>query len=239
MLTKRKEISRKNQIQDNETPTLCQPNELDSFLRNRNPNGRSIYKYDDHSAQLKVFNHDRERLNELQKKSLDIICSHLTSEDPSAQLQMFLTGEGGTGKSEVIKLAVNFSRLYFGRQKGMFGPVVATAQSGTAAKNIDGYTWHSVVNKGNGEGNISHETAKKVGKKLQGVKFLIIDEISLTSCSDLWIIHERIVAGLKTLVNKNDHEAQPNKKQAFRWSSRSHLWRPLSAYIGFGNTFIY
>ena len=41
---------------------------------------------------------------------------------------MFVTGEGGTGKSEVIKHLVEYTRLYFGKQKGLYGSAMAWAR---------------------------------------------------------------------------------------------------------------
>ena len=36
------------------------------------------------------------------------------------QLELFITGEGGTGKSKVIEAIVNFTRKYYGKTDGLY-----------------------------------------------------------------------------------------------------------------------
>ena len=99
---------------------------------------------------LAQINVDYAKLNSKQKVAFDIICEKLTSNNSTNennQLKMFLTGEGGTGKSRVIQLAIEFAKLYYGKQRGIYGPAVPMAGTGTAAKNIGGFTYHSVFNK--------------------------------------------------------------------------------------------
>ena len=58
---------------------------------------------------------------------------------------MFMTGEGGTGKSEVIKHLVEYTRLYFGKQKRIYGSAMAMGPTGSSSRNVGGFTWQSVM----------------------------------------------------------------------------------------------
>ena len=186
----RGKLKRQHQIRLPEVKSTCCFNAFENFLNlTKNPN---IYPYDNYEERLVRLNENIKKLNDLQFQAFKIIADHLTSDDKATQLQMFLSGEGGTGKSKIIEYAVEFARLYFGRQEGHYGPVIAVAQSGTASNNINGYTWHSVVNKGDQKSEMSNETAKKVGHKILGVKFIILDEVSLISYSDLYDFEQRI-----------------------------------------------
>jgi hypothetical protein len=64
------------------------------------------------------------KLAEKQRECFDIVISYIDG-TRCGQMMMFLSGEGGTGKSEVIKLIMEYTRLYFGKTYGLYGPVVA------------------------------------------------------------------------------------------------------------------
>ena len=212
LLNKHKmEIQSKNKIKDHEEAT-----EFNSFqLINNVSLNKKIFPYANYEnrveklqqimAEMSDSSPDNKFYNKLQHDSLMTIFQSLSTESTdsssSSRLKMFLTGEGGTGKSKVIEYAVEFGRLYFGRQHGIYGPVLAIAQTGTAANNIDGYTWHSVLNKGVGKHQkITDDSARKVGLKIKGVELLIIDEVSLVSLQDLYEISERFIAAKLTTV---------------------------------------
>ncbi|MEL6196143.1 MAG: AAA family ATPase [Myxococcota bacterium] len=117
------------------------------------------------------------------------------------QLVMFLTGGGGTGKSQVIRLLKMAAVLAHGRTTGKFGPVVTVAPTGNAAHNVGGYTWHSAfgktprdvleVHEGIARGSTAQHRLKK---DLAGVKLVIIDEISMIGVRGLLEIHKRLCA---------------------------------------------
>ena len=208
-------IQSRNKIQDHERPT-----EFNSFkLLNNVSLNKKIFPYANYEKRIEKLQQvmaemsdnrpENKFYNELQHDTLLTIFQNLsnpsTDSDITSRLKMFLTGEGGTGKSKIIDYAVEFGRLYFGRQDGIYGPVLAIAQTGTAATNIDGYTWHSVLNKGIGKSQkISDDTARKVGLKIKGVKLLIIDEVSLVSLQDLYEISERFIAAKLTTIPSTD-----------------------------------
>ena len=122
-----------------------------------------------------------------QRHAFDVVAAHLleqpcckTRENPTGQLRMFISGEGGTGKSTLINLIRLYSRIHFGHDGTKYGPVLVVAPTGVAANNIDGstidhacFTWQ--YNK--------HESDVHFLAKIQNVlgciKVLIIDEISM------------------------------------------------------------
>lgn len=63
------------------------------------------------------------------------------SGDNGKQLLMFVSGEGGTGKSYLISLILEYTRLTYGKQKGIYGSAIAIAPTGAAASVIRGFTW--------------------------------------------------------------------------------------------------
>jgi DNA replication protein DnaC len=113
------------------------------------------------------------------------------------QMIMFVTGEGGTGKSFLIKLIMEYANIIHGKQKGLYGSAVALAPTGAAAKVIDGHTWQAVYGKGiakskqqNGK-RMAPRTAKAVGAKILGIKLAVLDEISMINLETLYEISER------------------------------------------------
>ena len=109
---------------------------INSFIKDR-VNTNKIFPYARHEERVNklndALNGDLLRKNVLQWEGVNTIFDHLMSE--SGQMYMFCTGEGGTGKSEIIKLTTEFARLYFGRQEGHYGPVLVVSQTGTASSN--------------------------------------------------------------------------------------------------------
>ncbi len=81
-------------------------------------------------------------LRPLQLKAFNIAKNYVTNN--TKQLGLFLTGEGGTGKSKVIEAIVQYTRNYFGKTDGFYGPIIVTAPTGTSSNNINGFTYHSV-----------------------------------------------------------------------------------------------
>ena len=73
-------------------------------------------------------------LRPLQLKAYDNVKNYITNN--TTQLVLFLSGEGGTGKSKVIEAVVHFTRKYY-------GPIIVTAPSCTSSNNINGFTYHS------------------------------------------------------------------------------------------------
>ncbi len=155
------------------------------------------------------------RLKGAQLSAYLIATSHISGEisDP---LRLFLTGEGGTGKSEVIKLVVEYTILHFGKQKGFFGAAIAMGPTGSSSRNINGFTWHSVLkmsasSKRQRDLHPSLQTRQRIGKDIDGVKLIVIDEVSLLSCDDLEVLEQRFrLSILTTITNEQDRTRRAN-----------------------------
>lgn len=102
---------------------------------------------------------------------------------------VFITGEAGTGKSFTINKIVQWLKT----TRKPFG---LTALTGTAAVTIQGRTLHSFLGLGLGTKSATDLTLyakaknKPLVKKLQALKTLIIDEISMLSDKLFLVIHE-------------------------------------------------
>ena len=134
--------------------------------------------------------------------------SHIGGEDPT-QLIMFISGEGGTGKSFLIALIMEYTRLKYGKQRGLYGAAVAMAPTGCAANVINGFTWQSCYSKGRqcqseGKEKITQQTAKKIGEKFFGTKLGILDEISMINLESLADISHRHRQGLLAVTDDNE-----------------------------------
>ena len=111
---------------------------------------------------------------------------------------MYISGAGGVGKSHVISLLRHITIKYIRYLPDVQGDDVTCllcAPTGTSAFNIDGMTIHSaflfpVAMKQ--YRNLSAETVNILRNKLQKLKVLIIDEISMVSATMLCYIHRRL-----------------------------------------------
>ena len=121
-------------------------------------------------------------------------------------LYMFLTGEGGCGKSHLLKtvyLALTRILLHKDGEPDKIR-VLLLAPTGVAAINIDGTTIHSGLGIfTNGECSpLSDKLRTSLRNKLSNVSVIIIDEISMVSNILLLNIHLRLceIFGVKTSV---------------------------------------
>ena len=127
---------------------------------------------------------------------------------------MFLSGEGGTGKSKVITALIEFTILHFGRVKGFYGAAVGLGPTGSAARNIAGFTWHKVVRMpmnadDEAKMNPTPDLCQEVGKGVHGVQLLVIDEVSMVSCHDLQVFEKRFKMGfLTTVLDEEERKAR-------------------------------
>ena len=107
------------------------------------------------------------------------------------QLIMFLTGAGGSGKSEVINQLIDYGQHFCSNIEQPFtrNTILVTACSGVAATLIHGQTLHSAtyLNK-----NIKNIDIDEKAKFQNNVKLLIIDEISMLSGSDIKALSKRL-----------------------------------------------
>lgn len=97
---------------------------------------------------------------------------------------VFMYGEGGTGKSKVIQDVIEFGRNIPIR-------IAVTSTTGTSAVNIDGRTIFSFLNLGYGDkpSEIVVKTFQKCRKQeIVDLDLLILDEISMLSANNLQLI---------------------------------------------------
>jgi PIF1-like helicase len=160
----------------------------------------AVIKYPNHDEMKAAFIHDfNNRLGNDQRNAVRRIVHSMkidVSENPDKQLLFFLSGAGGTGKSECIKLLQCAAKLIFG-MKGPYEPLICVAPTGSAACHIGGYTWQSILNVDRKNGILQQHSALKLANRLRGTHVIIVDEISLLGCSDLYIIHENLQAARK------------------------------------------
>ena len=146
-----------------------------------------------------VFEEMISNLRPLQLKAYNIVKNYIT--DNTKQLGLFLTGEGGTGKSKVIEAFFNFTRKYYGKTDELYGPIIVTAPTGTSSNNINGFTYLSVCCFTRSIKSPTEQTYQRMGKRISGAKIIVIDEISLTSLEDFYKQHIAYSRALSTLTD--------------------------------------
>ena len=109
-------------------------------------------------------------------------------------LVCFLHGQGGSGKSAVLEVLVEYARGYcvFVKENFTDATIMVTAMSGVAATLIGGKTTHSALRLRADKSNITR--SKEAWK---ATRMLIVDEISFASKSDV----ERMEDKVKYLVD--------------------------------------
>ena len=121
--------------------------------------------------------------NEEQLRAFKTIAEHLIHRDPT-QLLLHIAGVGGTGKSHVIKSIVKLFNEIGRRTELLLG-----APTGIAAVLIGGQTLHSLI-------MLSPSGKKRDIKSLltiwKGVRYLIIDEVSMLGARFLSILSSRM-----------------------------------------------
>ncbi|KAF5325769.1 hypothetical protein D9611_000667 [Ephemerocybe angulata] len=123
--------------------------------------------------------------NPEQHRAFRIISDHITM--GGKQLLIYVGGSGGTGKSHVIKAIVAlFTRL------GRRSELLLGAPTGIAAVLIGGSTLHSLALI-NPSGNSSSN--HKLQEVWRGVKYLVIDEISMVGARFLATFAKRVALG--------------------------------------------
>ncbi len=118
-------------------------------------------------------------LNKEQERAFKIITNHATS-NTSERLQMYLGGMAGTGKSQVLKAVTKFFE-----DIGQSGQIVLLAPTGSAAALIGGSTYHSYLGISDNR-KLSQSTMSRIRQKVEKVKYVFIDEVSMISCLDLY-----------------------------------------------------
>ena len=141
---------------------------------------------------------------------------------PPTQMIFYLGGEGGTGKSKVVKaLSQYMSEL------GISSRLRKAAPTGVAAGNIGGSTLHmllglAVKKKGRKKDKTS-EVSDKVVRNFKDVDVFLIDEISMSGCAQLQKVSTRLsdaknniepFGGLTTILCGDFYQLPPNSNDA-------------------------
>ncbi|KAF8218427.1 hypothetical protein L208DRAFT_1213356, partial [Tricholoma matsutake] len=117
-------------------------------------------------------------LNKEQSRTFRIIANHACSPD-SEQLKMYIASMAGTGKSQVLKVLVEYFSW-----KNESHRLIIVAPTGSAAALLGGSTYHSMLGI-NSEGG---QTSNIQLAQLEGVQYIFLDEVSMLSCRDIYLI---------------------------------------------------
>ncbi|KAJ6456526.1 hypothetical protein C8R45DRAFT_772102, partial [Mycena sanguinolenta] len=129
------------------------------------------------------------KLNTEQECAFRIFGAHASSPQKEP-LKMYLGGMGGTGKSNIFKAILDFFCLRNEEyQYLVLGP------TGSTAALLNGSTYHSVFriprdSKSKNRDDIDGfpRDAAAINGRLRGVEYILIDEVSMMSCTDLHVL---------------------------------------------------
>ncbi|KAJ8019346.1 ATP-dependent DNA helicase PIF1 [Holothuria leucospilota] len=124
-------------------------------------------------------------------------CKQIAQGYSPKPFHVFLTGGAGTGKSQLIKCVTNECRKVLSPtcENPESITVLLVAYTGTAAYNVGGQTIHSAFNIYNTSmpyKALREEQLNSLRAKLQNLKLLIIDEISMVDQNMMHYIHGRL-----------------------------------------------
>ena len=202
----------RNFIQNAQNDYMDKQATENQLLQSENSTGTTLFasitnvnNFEERSIQLEQ---NVQLLTKGQLSAFKKAIKHISGEDPT-QLIMFLSGEGGTGKSFLIALIMEYTKLKYGKQRGLYGAAVAMAPTGCAANVINGFTWQSCYSKGRqcqmeGKEKITQQTAKKFGEKFYGTKLGVLDEISMINLESLADISHRHRQGLLAVTDDSE-----------------------------------
>ncbi|KIY61018.1 hypothetical protein CYLTODRAFT_363462, partial [Cylindrobasidium torrendii FP15055 ss-10] len=126
-------------------------------------------------------------LNIEQARVFHMVAAH-NEDSRGEQLRLYVAGPAGTGKSRVLESLKDYFR---GRNEEYMISVVAP--TGAAAALVNGSTYHSLLGfSGRSTSNISESTAAQIRSRLQGIKYLFFDKVSMVSCTQLYNISCRL-----------------------------------------------
>lgn len=135
---------------------------------------------------------DEYTLNEDQSRALRLLSIHALNSSLTNQLLMYIGGMAGTGKSQVIKCFIDLFEL-----KKMRQSLAILAPTGSAAVLIGGSTYHSFLGMSpytyEEEGpSTSSKAIFDLKEKMRCIKYVLIDEVSMISCRDLYNISHKL-----------------------------------------------
>jgi hypothetical protein len=125
---------------------------------------------------------------------------------------MFMTGEGGCGKSFVLEAIDMQAKLMFGKGRGKYGPTVKWAPTGSSGYIIDGCTWQSGCHLSGYNGE--EVNYRGIGLDLYDAYLIVLDEVSMVGLEDL-IKMSDIVANARATHFSDPVEQQRIRKLPF------------------------
>ena len=176
-----------------------------------------------------------DRLTPQQKAVVDRVYNAVKGYETKDRL-FLVEGGPGTGKTAMIRALVE--RL---QQEQI--AVMCTAPTGIAASQLPhGKTIHSVFQLLMSDARLSHDAAGRIQRMLQGVKLLVIDEMSMLSAYYLGMIHERMrkalhadhqeFGGIPVLLVGDFNQLKPVQGLALYQAALSHAGIEKQARLG-------
>ena len=132
-------------------------------------------------------------LNKEQDRAFRIVANHACSPD-SEQLKMNIAGMAGTRKTQVFKSLVEFFRL-----RNESHRFITVAPTGSAAALLQGSTYHSMFGINSDGKCTSNIQLAQVKERLEGVHYIFLDEVSMLSCRDMYLISARLARVMNNL----------------------------------------
>ena len=198
----------------------------------------------------------RKTILNLNKKQYNYIISLWNNLFTDTKIFHFISGGAGTGKSVLIQaIAAVVEKFY--KLKDMSDVSrcrsIITAPTGRAAFNVQGYTLHTalmipVSANDNNFGPLGSDTLNRVRSRMYGMKFLIIDEISMVGASLFEKVHLRLqqifqsnepFGGISVIVVGDFHQLSPvcdrfvflpNPQNPYAYIAGNPLWKPFQYY---------
>jgi len=170
------------------------------------------------------------QFNSEQREAFNVISAHLleqecckTENNPKGQLRMFISGEGGTGKSKLVEAIVLHARTIYGHDGSQHGCVLVVGPTGISAFNVGGRTIQSALY------TMQLRTCKdnpkfiqKIQTQLGTIRLLLIDEVSMIAANmmnDIDIIFKlaknqpsKILGGIHFVLLGDFYQLPPVKK---------------------------
>lgn len=172
-------------------------------------------------------------LNIEQTRAFQIVARHLHHHERQP-LRMYLGGMAGTGKSRVLLALMTFLE-----KRSEAHRFIVLGPTGTSAALVGGSTYHSVLrinasHTKDGAAQTSSSILEKVRSRLELVDLIFIDEISMVSCTDLFVINSQLSKafgdssvsfGGKGVILAGDFaQLQPAGRSASLYSENVGLW---------------
>ena len=107
---------------------------------------------------------------------------------------MYIGGMAGTGKSQVLRTLSEF----FSRRNELYHLLIL-APTGSAAALLGGSTYHSVLGIYSDGDRLSNTQLSQIKSRILGVQYIFLDEVSMLSCKDMYLISAKLARVLNNL----------------------------------------